>query len=80
MGSAARGGCTASHAQAYQSLSPDQRDALTLRVVEGRPYPEVASALSCTEQAARARVSRALRRLGDLLELDRSEVVGEEIT
>jgi RNA polymerase sigma-70 factor (ECF subfamily) len=67
-------------AEAYRTLSPEQRDAVTLRVVEGRPYPEVASALSCTEQAARARVSRALRRLGDLLDLDRSEVVGEEIT
>jgi RNA polymerase sigma-70 factor (ECF subfamily) len=67
-------------AEAYTTLSPEQRDAVTLRVVEGRAYPEVASVLSCTEQAARARVSRALRRLGDLLDLDRSEVVGEEIT
>ena len=65
-------------AEAYQSLSPDQRDAVNLRVVEGRPYPEVASALACSEEAARARVSRALRRLGDLLDLDRAEAVGEE--
>jgi len=67
-------------AHAYRALSPEQRDAVTLRVVEGRPYPEVASALSCTEQAARARVSRALRRLGSLLDLDPAQVVGEEIT
>jgi RNA polymerase sigma-70 factor, ECF subfamily len=66
-------------ADAYRTLSPEQRDAVTLRVVEGKPYQEVASALSCTEQAARARVSRALRRLGDLLDLDRAEAVGEEI-
>jgi RNA polymerase sigma-70 factor (ECF subfamily) len=67
-------------AEAYQTLSPEQRDALSLRVVEGRAYPEVASALSCSEQAARARVSRALRRLSDLMDLDRAEAVGEEIT
>ena len=55
-------------AGAYRLLSDDQRDAVTLRVIEGRSYPEVAVALSCTEQAARARVSRGLKRLGDLLE------------
>ena len=66
-------------ADAYRTLSPDQRDAVTLRVVEGRSYPEVASALACSEQAARARVSRALRRLSDLLDVDRVEAVGEEV-
>ena len=67
-------------AQAFGLLSGDQRDAVTLRVVEGRSYTEVASALACTEQAARARVSRALRRLGDLLDLDQAKAVGEEVT
>ena len=48
---------------AIASLRPADRDALELRVVEGRPYSDVASRLSCTPQAARLRVSRALRRL-----------------
>jgi RNA polymerase sigma factor (sigma-70 family) len=76
-------GIRAAIADAYRLLSQEQRDAVALRVVEGRSYPEVAVALACSEQAARARVSRALKRLGDLLELDRSnglsiERVGEE--
>jgi RNA polymerase sigma-70 factor (ECF subfamily) len=45
------------------SLPADQREALRLRVIEERPYDELASALGITEQAARARVSRALRAL-----------------
>jgi RNA polymerase sigma factor (sigma-70 family) len=49
--------------QAIASLRPADRDALELRVVEDRSYPEVASRLGCTQQAARLRVSRALRRL-----------------
>ena len=44
-------------------LSEEQRDALQLRVVEQLPYDEVARRLELTEQAARARVSRALRTL-----------------
>lgn len=45
------------------ALGPEQRDALHLRVVEERPYAEVARELGVTEQTARARVSRALRSL-----------------
>jgi RNA polymerase sigma factor (sigma-70 family) len=44
-------------------LSDEQRDALHLRVVEEMPYDEVARRLGVSEQAARARVSRGLRRL-----------------
>ncbi len=47
------------------------RDAVRLRIVEERPYAEVAAMLGVSEQAARARVSRALRRLGDALEAGR---------
>jgi RNA polymerase sigma factor (sigma-70 family) len=46
------------------ALGSDQRDALHLRVVEERPYADVARALGVSEQTARARVSRALRTLG----------------
>jgi DNA-directed RNA polymerase specialized sigma24 family protein len=36
-------------------------------VLEERPYQEIASALGCTETAARIRVMRALGRLARLL-------------
>lgn len=48
-------------------LDHGQRDALWLRVVEERPYAEVAARLSITEPTARARVSRALRTLAESL-------------
>lgn len=50
------------------NLSPQHRDALRLRVVQERSYPEVAKALGISEQAARARVSRGLRALRSVLE------------
>jgi RNA polymerase sigma-70 factor (ECF subfamily) len=50
-------------AAALASLTPEHRDAVRLRVVEERPYPEIARSLGISEQTARARVSRALRAL-----------------
>jgi RNA polymerase sigma-70 factor (ECF subfamily) len=50
-----------------ERLSADQREALRLRVIDERPYDEVASELGISEQAARARVSRGLRALGRAL-------------
>jgi RNA polymerase sigma factor (sigma-70 family) len=50
-------------AEQLQTLGPDQRDVLRLRIVEERPYAEVAHALGISEQTARARTSRALRAL-----------------
>jgi RNA polymerase sigma factor (sigma-70 family) len=52
-----------------EHLSGDHREALRLRVVEERPYDEVADALGISEQTARARVSRGLRTLARALEL-----------
>jgi len=52
-------------------LPVEARDALRLRVLEERPYPEVAAALGIAEPAARARVSRALRGLAAELESER---------
>ncbi len=49
--------------RAFSLLSEEQREALTLRVIEGRSYREVAEALRVTEETARARVSRGLKRL-----------------
>jgi RNA polymerase sigma factor (sigma-70 family) len=51
-------------------LSAREREALTLRIVEERDYLDVATRLSCSEVAARARVSRALRRLVVVMEHD----------
>jgi RNA polymerase sigma-70 factor (ECF subfamily) len=47
-------------AAALTELGAEQRIALQLRVVEERPYAQVAAALGVSEQTARARVSRAL--------------------
>lgn len=49
-------------------LNHDQRRALQLRVVEERPYAEVADTLGVTEATARARVSRGLRTLAAALQ------------
>ena len=54
--------------QAFSTLSEEQREALTLRVIEGRPYREVAAELRCSEETARARVSRGLKRLASLVD------------
>ena len=48
---------------AVRQLPADQRKALELRVVEQLPYEEVATRLDCSINAARLRVSRALRAL-----------------
>jgi len=55
-------------ARALATLSPKEREVITLRVVEERDYSDVAVRLRCSEQAARARVSRALRRLAVVME------------
>jgi len=54
-------------ASALDRLPLGQREALELRVVEERPYEEIASALGCTETAARLRVMRALGKLSRVL-------------
>ena len=55
-------------AEHLDRLAPAQRWALELRVVRELPYPDVANRLGISEQAARARVSRALRALGTALD------------
>jgi RNA polymerase sigma factor (sigma-70 family) len=57
-------------------LSDGQRHALQLRIIDERPYPEIARALGISELAARMRVSRALRALGRSLE--RAPAIGEQ--
>ena len=53
---------------ALSQLSPAVRDAVQMRVVAELPYPDVARRLGITESAARARVSRGLSMLADLLD------------
>ena len=52
---------------ALESLPSGQREALELRVLEERPYEEIAVELGCTETAARLRVMRALGKLARLV-------------
>ena len=49
--------------QAVANLPDSERELLVLRLVEQRPYSEIAQRLHCTPVAARLRVSRSLRRL-----------------
>lgn len=58
-----------------EELTHEQRRVLRLRIVDERPYPEIAQALGITEQTARARVSRAVRALAQQLG-DPAEEVG----
>ena len=54
--------------EALETLNDEQRDALRLRVIDGLGYTEVAERLKCTEQNARQRVSRGLRKIALLLQ------------
>ena len=57
--------------RAIAELPAAERELLDLRVVQERPYTEIADRLRCTPQAARLRVSRTLRRLNLALGGDR---------
>lgn len=50
-------------------LTDDAREAIMLRVVDGLPYSDLASRLAISEQAARLRVSRGLRILARVLDV-----------
>jgi RNA polymerase sigma factor (sigma-70 family) len=54
---------------AFAQLSADQSAAVRLRVIDDLSYREVAETLGVSEQTVRARVSRALRHLADVLEI-----------
>ena len=65
-------------AAAMQDLPADQRDAVTLRVVNEHSYEEIAARQGVTKDLVRARVSRGLRALARALDIDEApdEVVG----
>jgi RNA polymerase sigma-70 factor (ECF subfamily) len=56
-------------ADAFSTLPPEQREALRLRVIDEQPYRDVAASLGVSEETARARVSRALRRIADVIDV-----------
>ncbi|MBJ7459499.1 MAG: RNA polymerase sigma factor [Thermoleophilaceae bacterium] len=55
-------------AAALRDLSDEHRTALELRVVQERSYLEVAGAMGVSEDVARARVSRALKKMKGVVE------------
>jgi RNA polymerase sigma-70 factor (ECF subfamily) len=62
---------------ALAELPERRRRAVQLRIVSGLSYREVAARMGCSEQAARAHVSRGLRRLGDAItQTEISEIPG----
>jgi RNA polymerase sigma factor (sigma-70 family) len=56
-------------ADAFCTLPPEQREALRLRVIDEHAYRDVAATLGVSEETARARVSRALRRIADVIDM-----------
>lgn len=56
--------------EALAALPHKRRQAVQLRVVEDLPYDAIADRLGCSEQTARAHVSRGLRRLERVLAHD----------
>ena len=52
------------------SLSPQQREALTLTKINGLTIAEAATQLSISESALKVRVHRAIARLRRLVEAD----------
>lgn len=55
-------------ADALGTLPAKRRRAVELRIMAGQPYPQIAAQLGCSEQAARANVSRGLRHLAEILD------------
>jgi RNA polymerase sigma-70 factor (ECF subfamily) len=62
---------------AVTELPPDHRQALELRIIHQRDYDEVARTLGVSEQTARARVSRALKKLREKLEATQPQEAGD---
>jgi RNA polymerase sigma-70 factor (ECF subfamily) len=60
--------CRATLAEALARMGAGERTAVELRVVDEMGYAEIATALECSEAAARTRVHRGLARLNHLME------------
>lgn len=59
--------------KAINRLPLKQRSAVIMRHLEGCEYAEIAQALNCSEESARANVSQAVRRLRRELETESGE-------
>jgi RNA polymerase sigma factor (sigma-70 family) len=57
---------------ALRRLTPEQRSAVTARVIDELDYPEIASVTGASEETVRRRVSRGLRAMHTFLEGGRS--------
>jgi RNA polymerase sigma-70 factor, ECF subfamily len=62
---------------ALGDLAPEQRVAVVYRVIDGLSYLEIADRVGCSQEAARARVSRGLRTLARALTPQDSTQQGE---
>jgi DNA-directed RNA polymerase specialized sigma24 family protein len=62
--------------RALLALPPNQRAAVVLHYLEGRPVAEVAEILGCATPTARVHLHRARKRLGTLLGEEAADVVG----
>jgi RNA polymerase sigma-70 factor (ECF subfamily) len=56
-----------------ESLPEEQRDAVRARVVDERPYPEIAAELRSSPSVVRKRVSRGVRAMRAKMEAQRDE-------
>jgi RNA polymerase sigma-70 factor, ECF subfamily len=63
--------------EALDTLSPSQRDAMRLHVIDGLSYEEVADRLRCSQANARQRVSRGLRQVAMILQARGMELATE---
>lgn len=63
--------------EALETLTPSQRDAMRLHVIDGLSYEEVAERLRCTQASARQRVSRGLRQVAMVLQSRGMELATE---
>jgi len=63
--------------EALAELPTDQREAIKLRVIDGLSYRELAEQVGITEQTARARASRGLRRIVKRLGADETAAPNE---
>lgn len=66
-------------ASALAELNDESREAVRLRIVDELSYAEVADAMQVSEQVARARVSRGLKKLRERLEAVRHEGAIEHV-
>jgi RNA polymerase sigma factor (sigma-70 family) len=56
--------------EVLETLPADLRDAVRARVVEDRPYPEIAAELRCSQSVVRKRVSRGVRAIRAKMEAE----------